>query len=66
MRLHRHDYITVAMEPYRDMSFGAPGVQRTRVLRRCTRCGKLKVKDIAGKWTLTDIAVGFGELGRGA
>lgn len=48
----RHDYKAVAAEYFRDADFKIPF---TRLLHRCERCGKVKVKEVRGTWRLEEL-----------
>ena len=51
-----HRWQIRGVQHVRDVSFGYPGIPRTDLLRRCTRCGRLKRRSIDGTWTAEQIA----------
>lgn len=55
MRLCLHYWWSVAANDFRERIDDGPGRRRTRVLKRCVKCGRLKVEQLDGAWTLEQL-----------
>jgi len=54
---HRHRYEMVAVNPgmHLDLTGLMVVYYYTRILYRCTECGRVKTRDVRGTWTLEDL-----------
>ena len=50
----RHKYKVIKVDHFLDISFGGKMIQ-SRIYKRCTKCHKIKVSCIDGKWEMEDL-----------